>query len=99
VDPQLNLQALLTLALAAFDAFKNCLPLKGEQFDREVPGSLGDELYDWQSQWPYPGSTPCDGGQPGPIGEQLEREWHAAYSAYIGSEEHAHMLRAGVVCT
>lgn len=96
VDPQLNLHALRTLALTAFKAFKSCLPNKGEEFDRESPGSLGDELFEWQSNWPEPGSIPCDGGQPGPIGQRMEKEWRAAYSAYLDSEEHAHMLRAGM---
>lgn len=96
VDPQLDLHALRSLALAAFEAFRNCLPNKGEEFDRESPGSLGDELFDWQTRWPDPGSTPCDGGRPGPVGQKIEKEWRAAYAAYLHSEAHVHMLRAGV---
>lgn len=97
VDPQLDLHALRSLALTAFEAFKNCLPDRGEQFDRASPGSLGDELFAWQSSWPDAGTTPCDGGQPGSIGQQVEREWRAAYTAYLESDEHSHMLRAGVL--
>lgn len=95
VDPQLDLHALRSLALAAFAAFRNCLPNKGEEFDRESPGSLGDEMFDWQTKWPDPGSTPCDGGQPGPVGREIEKQWRAAYTAYLDSETHTRMLQAG----
>lgn len=95
VDPQLDVHALRSLALTAFEAFKNCLPNKGEEFNRESPGSLGDELFEWQSRWPDAASSPCNGGNPGQNSAQLEREWRTAFSAYVGSDEHDRMLRAG----
>lgn len=95
VDPTLDLVQLRQLALAAFEAFRRCFPKDGNDDDHEYPGSLGDDLFAYQSHWPNTREYPCTGGLDGQAATDREEAWQRAFATYVMGAMHKRMLTAG----
>lgn len=97
VDPELDLVKLRDLALAAFEAFRRCFPEDGNDAEHGYPGSLGDDLFAYQSHWPNTRDYPCAGGLEGAAAVEREEEWQRAFATYVMGAMHQRMLTAGAL--
>lgn len=95
VDPDLDLVVLRELALTAFDAFRRCFKEDGNDAEHGYPGSLGDDLFAYQSHWPNTRDYPCTAGLKGAAAAEREEEWQRAFSTYVMGATHQRMLTAG----
>eukprot|EP00892_Ulva_mutabilis_P005564 jgi/Ulvmu1/337/UM001_0341.1 len=93
-NPPPTSEPLRVLAMAAFEAFRRCFPEDGNDDEHEYPGSLGDDLFAYQSHWPNTRDYPCTGGLAGADAEERAGEWQRAFATYVMGAMHQRMLTA-----